>query len=565
MFRPDSHSVPHSKLLQKIASICAVCVLSILGCVSSVLAAPPMPITPQSAPVVAPSGAAPAQVGAGAVSTPQDAPATNIEQSADSGGGSTNEFLGDGFETITRYSNKADNQMVKTRGGGFAEGGVGKLNALLYNAKDYMKFVAGSLAILWLVISAIRLVVADDEEGIKGARKGMQWSLIGLVCIFIVDIFVIALFEGGKSTGGETPGGSIVKVVQEGGDQLTGNTVVIDDNGHKIGISLDVTTRRDFMRNMTLYFVRDIRLLFEWIKVIGSALAVLMIFFTGVLMVVNAGNEEKVENSKKYLLHILTAFVTLLMLDTLIFKGLYPDALVVVDGKEVYLNEPECVEFMKNTDSDNLSVIPQLPGAQQVQPLTLADGRTLSRESCLQSASTIGKTVSEQHVLGVVRFFESIIGGIAIFFLVYSGIRIIGSFGNEEVMTKHKKQIGWSLGGLLLVLFADNMVRRFFFITDYQTGGISMNVNQGFIDLAGITNFIASFVGVFSFVSLIVAGMLWVVNFGNEEITGKAKKIIIYAAVGVLLSVSAYALVKTLSGTKSITSDGLQVQADIKK
>lgn len=507
-------------------------------------------------PPIAPSVADAASAGPSASTTPSS-----------ESGGSGNEFLGSGFEEITRYSNQASNAMVKTRGGTFAEGGVGTLNALLYNAKDYIKFIAGSLAVLWLVISAIRLVVASDEEGIKGARKGMQWSIIGLVAIFIVDIFVIALFEGGTSTGGETPGGSIVQVVQEGGDRLGANSVVIDDNGRKIGINLDVTARRDFMRNITLYFVRDVRLIFEWIKVIGGALAVLMIFFTGVMMVINSGNDEKVEDSKKYLMHILTAFVTLLMLDTLIFKGLYPDALVVVKGPngqtiEAYLNEPECVEFMKTVDQDNLSVIPTLPGTSTP---ALSGGSPLTKERCLKSASMIGRTVSEQSVLGTVRFFESIIGGIAVFFLVYSGIRIIGSFGNEEVVTKHKKQIFWSLGGLLLILIADNAVRHFFFITNYETGNVSMNIKQGFTDIAGITNFIASFVGVFSFVSLIVSGMMWVVNFGNEELAGKAKKIIAYAAVGVLLSVSAYALVQTLTSGKSVTRDGIQVKADVKR
>ena len=64
--------------------------------------------------------------------------------------------------------------------------------------------------------------------------------------------------------------------------------------------------------------------------------------------------------------------------------------------------------------------------------------------------------------------------------------------------------------------------------------------------IAGWTNFVLPFVSVLAITALIYAGFLYITAFGNEEQTGKAKKIILWVVVGIVLIISAYAIVNTL-------------------
>jgi len=461
--------------------------------------------------------------------------------------------FGDKAGGITRYSETTRNALVDERGGTFAEAGIGEVNAIFYNIKDFLKYFAAALAILWLTISAFRLVTAQDDERIQGAKKGIEWALIGLILVFVADLAVVAFFEGGQLN---TPGQSLVGIEHTLED---GKTV----------INYDLTDENNLTKNLMAsiadYFTKDVRAFFEFLKVLGSAISILMIFMIGFWLVNAAGNEEAIEAGKKYLMHVLTAFVVLLMLDALIFQGLYPENVIniaVTDelGEISYVaatvTQPECLEYLRTATKDNLTLAPTYEYLN-------ADGETQTGRCT--SAAEIGKVASEDYILGVVRFFQTLIGAIAVFFLVYSAIQIIGSFGNEEAIEQHKKQVLWSMAGLGVIVLSETVVKKFFFITDYNTGGISVNASQGIADIAGITNFVATFVGVFSFMGILIAGIMWVANFGNQEISDKAKKIIISSIIGIIISVSAFAVVNSITKGRSNPSDGIQFDAQIGK
>ena len=61
-----------------------------------------------------------------------------------------------------------------------------------------------------------------------------------------------------------------------------------------------------------------------------------------------------------------------------------------------------------------------------------------------------------------------------------------------------------------------------------------------------VVNFALSFVGLIAIVAIIYAGFLYIANFGDEGQTEKAKKIVIWAASGILIILVSFALVNTL-------------------
>lgn len=60
------------------------------------------------------------------------------------------------------------------------------------------------------------------------------------------------------------------------------------------------------------------------------------------------------------------------------------------------------------------------------------------------------------------------------------------------------------------------------------------------------TNFFLGFLSLVAMIALIYSGFLYVTAAGNDEQTGKAKKIIIWVVIGIMVILLAYALVNTL-------------------
>lgn len=61
-----------------------------------------------------------------------------------------------------------------------------------------------------------------------------------------------------------------------------------------------------------------------------------------------------------------------------------------------------------------------------------------------------------------------------------------------------------------------------------------------------ILNFFLSFLGLLAVIMVIYGGFLYVGSAGNEENVNKAKKILLYAAIGIIVIVVSFAVVNTL-------------------
>jgi len=63
-----------------------------------------------------------------------------------------------------------------------------------------------------------------------------------------------------------------------------------------------------------------------------------------------------------------------------------------------------------------------------------------------------------------------------------------------------------------------------------------------------IINFFLGFLGLTAVAMIIYAGVLYVTAAGNDDNTGKAKKIIMYAILGLLIVLLSWAIVNTILG-----------------
>ncbi len=146
-------------------------------------------------------------------------------------------------------------------------------------------------------------------------------------------------------------------------------------------------------------------------------------------------------------------------------------------------------------------------------------------------------------IRGVIGFLEVFLGATAVLVIIIRGFMLITSAGNEEEIGKAKKHILYALAGLIIIGLAEIVVRGFIFP---DNGSSLPDVNVGKRVIVMITNYLSGFIAIISFLMLFFGGYKYVVSGGEDEAKDKVKKIIFGAVIGLILAMSAFAIVNTL-------------------
>ncbi|MBP9717766.1 hypothetical protein KBD59_00510 [Candidatus Gracilibacteria bacterium] len=165
---------------------------------------------------------------------------------------------------------------------------------------------------------------------------------------------------------------------------------------------------------------------------------------------------------------------------------------------------------------------------------------------CIASASNAKECskVGSSLIKGIYDFILAMMASVSLFVLVLSGFRMVSAAGNDDVIGKAKKRIGFSIAGLLVSAVAEFAIKGIIFRDGGKEG---IDVASANMLVINFTNFVAAFIGFGSFLMLVYGGYLYVASFGNEDQTGKAKKIIQSALIGVVIAITAFAIVTTIA------------------
>ena len=173
-------------------------------------------------------------------------------------------------------------------------------------------------------------------------------------------------------------------------------------------------------------------------------------------------------------------------------------------------------------------------------------GEVFQSEADIQLAAERG-TEEIRGIYSVMAYFAA---SLAILVIIYSGIRLVVSGGQEEVVSKMKKQIMYAVIGLMLIGIAEFAVKDIIF----PAQGEQLSDPQAAARLiVNITNFVSGFVATVAVAMYMYGGFLYVTAVGKEEQTGKAKKVFIGATIGIVLALAAFAIVNTVIELQPLT------------
>lgn len=182
----------------------------------------------------------------------------------------------------------------------------------------------------------------------------------------------------------------------------------------------------------------------------------------------------------------------------------------------------------------------------------------MEKKTLLESPQEILKRVHlfDKQVEIFMTFIKYIIGAYATLMLVYSGSKLITAGGSEEDVSKHKKGVMYSAGGLVLIYIGEIFIEKVFYKVDKQVySGITgvhpgVNAKEGAEQLAGITNFIISFAGPVAILMLVAGAIMYATAGGEEEKMTKAKRLIFATIIGIVIIYGSFAIVSTVISSK---------------
>lgn len=139
------------------------------------------------------------------------------------------------------------------------------------------------------------------------------------------------------------------------------------------------------------------------------------------------------------------------------------------------------------------------------------------------------------------RFLLPIAAVTAVAAIVWAGFLYITSSVDDGNTEKAKKIIMYVIVGIIVVLSATIIVNTFFY-----------NGTKGYLIvdwIVGWTRFMLPIMAVVAVAAIVWAGFLYVTSAVDDGNAEKAKKIIQYVVVGILVALAAYAIVNTFIGS----------------
>ena len=196
------------------------------------------------------------------------------------------------------------------------------------------------------------------------------------------------------------------------------------------------------------------------------------------------------------------------------------------------------------------SIAPDLVAAQVYDGAGILGGIT--------AAETIGGVTGTDIRIIILELLLAVIlfmGLAAVVVIVIAGIYMVVSVGDEQAKDKAKKIITYAFAGLVIIALAAAVVT----IIVEATGGGSIFGeipelgNEDGKDLRlivlRILDTVLSFMGLIAVVVIVIAGIIFVVSLGEEQTKDKAKRIILYAIIGLFVIMLATAIVGFIEET----------------
>ncbi len=148
-------------------------------------------------------------------------------------------------------------------------------------------------------------------------------------------------------------------------------------------------------------------------------------------------------------------------------------------------------------------------------------------------------------IIEIVNTVLTYVGLAAVVAIVIAGLYMILSGGSQA--DRAKEIIKWVLIGLVVILLAKVIVAFVYAALGGNLANIGINIPGGTGDIrqviTDVLNTVLNFVGLIAVVAIVIAGIWLIVGMGSDESRDRAKNIILYTIIGLVIILLAKLLV----------------------
>jgi len=141
-------------------------------------------------------------------------------------------------------------------------------------------------------------------------------------------------------------------------------------------------------------------------------------------------------------------------------------------------------------------------------------------------------------ILFVVDLMRFLISGIALLVVIVAAFKLIAK-AEEEEAGKTKNTLIWGVAGLILIQFADALVKKMFFGEQGEAfgdaGTSQLFAEESVSQIRGIIGLVQIFIGSIAVLVIIIRGFMLVTSVGDEESQTKAKAHVLWGIGGLIV------------------------------
>lgn len=169
----------------------------------------------------------------------------------------------------------------------FTEPGVGTATSPVLYAIDLFRYLISGVALIMIVIAAIKLISTANEEEAEKMKKNLIFGVIGLLVIQLADVAVKKMFFG------------------ESGEAFTNEAVT-----------------KDFAEES----VEQIRGIIGFVEAFVGIVAVLVLVIRGFTLLVGSGEEEDITKARRHVLYALAGLAVIALSEVVVRGVIFPAA-----------------------------------------------------------------------------------------------------------------------------------------------------------------------------------------------------------------------------------------------
>lgn len=168
----------------------------------------------------------------------------------------------------------------------YSQPGVGTLTSPVFFALDMAKLALSGIAMIIIVIAAIKLISTTNEEDAGKAKKTLIYAIMGMILVQLADIIVRKMFFGELGDAFES-----IAVTKIYGEQS----------------------------------VAQVRGVLGMVEAFLGIVAVLIIIIRGFTVMTSGGSEEEIGKAKKHLMYAVAGLVVIMLSEVVIRGVIFPE------------------------------------------------------------------------------------------------------------------------------------------------------------------------------------------------------------------------------------------------